>query len=204
MDNKYKVFQKGFHKVLDLVETADDTAIQFYEKFIGQLPAEVLLGLVTCEDFVIDDEKYNADMVRLVNELSFQYVLNQKFSQTSLSVHRVLEEDLYKDVVNIKIFSYSYRNTKIKPEPFKVYFEERDGKYFYQGNNKKQNNDLDVKCEVYLLRDDNEFFLRSVRTINGWEIYDKQIPVTFDEIIHCVEDEEEYEEEIEMELDFDI
>ena len=203
MDNKYKVFQKGFHKVLDLVETADVYAIRDYERLIGNLSGEILINMYKCDDFIVDNDNYNADMVRLVNELSFEFVTNKKFSQTSLSVHRVFEEDLYKDEVFIKLFSYSFRNTSKKPEPLKVYFEETDAKYSFTGTS-KENNNIDINCEVYLERIDDDFYLRSVRTICGWEIYNKQIPVTFDEIIQCVEDEDEYEEDIEMELDFDI
>lgn len=203
MDNKYKVFQKGFHKVLDLVETADDFAIKCYEKLVGNLSGDVLIEMFKCDDFSIDCDQYNAEMVRLVNELSFEFVTNKKFSQTSLSVHRVFEEDLYKNEVYVRLFSYSFRNTSKKQELMKVFFEERDGKYNYTGSN-KENNSFDINCEVYLERVDDDFFLRSVRTVCGWEIYDKRVPVTFDEIIQCVEDEDEYVEDIEMELDFDV
>ncbi|MBR4998334.1 MAG: hypothetical protein IKY10_00495 [Clostridia bacterium] len=203
MENKYKVFQKGFHKVLDLVETADVYAIKDYERLVGNLPGDVLIEMFKCEDFVIDNEKYNADMVRLVNELSFEFVTNKKFSQTEMTIHRVFEEDLYKDEVYVRLFSYSFRNTSKKQEPMQVFYEEKDGKYNYTGNN-KENNSFDLNCEVYLERIDDDFYLRSVRTICGWEIYDKRIPVTFDEIIQCVEDEDEYADDLEMELDFEV
>lgn len=203
MDNKYKVFQKGFHKVLDLVETADNYAINDYQKLVRCLPGDVLIEMFNCEDFSTDNERFNVEMVRLVNELNFQLVTKQKFTQTEMTIHRVFEEDLYKDEVFIKLFSYSFRNTSKKQEPMQVFCEEVDGKYNYTGSNKAKS-DIDINCDVYLERIDDDFYLKSVRTICGWEIYNKQIPVTFDEIIQCVEDEDEYEEDVEMELDFDI
>ena len=120
-----------------------------------------------------------------------------------MTVHRVFEEDLYKDEVYIKLFSYSFRNTEKKQEPMLFYFEEVDGKYNYKGSNKVKGT-VDINCEVYLERDDDDFYLRSARTVCGLEIYNKRIPVTFDEIVQSVEDEDDYEEDLEMELDFEL
>ena len=127
MENKYKVFQKGFHKVLSLVEIADDTAIRYYENLVGNLPVDILMKLIECDDFNINNENYIADAVRLVNEISFEYIKNNKYSQIEMSVHRIFEEDLYKDNVNIKLYSFSLRNTKNKPKPLTLFVCEENG-----------------------------------------------------------------------------
>ena len=206
MDNKFKVFQNGFHKVLDLVETADKTAIKNYESVIRILPSDVLIEMFNCEDFNIENENYNADMLRLVNALSLEFIRYKNYLKADLYVHRVFEEDLYKDEVDIKIFAYACRNSENKREPLKMFFESVNGKYKFVGAENTDKNIIDESCEVFLQRVDDDFFLRTRRVIRGWEIYNKAIPISFDEILQCVEDEEEYAEDIEIEFDaeFDL
>ena len=204
MDNKYKVFQKGFHKVLDLVETADENAIKYYENLVGNLPVEVLLKMLECEDFNITNDNYIAEAVRLVNEINFEFVRNKKFAQIEMNVHRIFEEDLYKDEVRIRLFSFYARNVKNRPKALQVFLQENNGKYKLEKLENDDKNLIDINCEVFLERIDDDFYLRTRKTIRGWEVCDKIVPVSFDEIIQCVEIEDEYEEDIEMELDFDV
>lgn len=204
MDRKFKVFQKGFNKVFDLIETADVLAIDDYEKLVGNLPVDVLMNMLTCEDFNIDNEKYNADMVRLVNAVSLEYIKYKNYLKTDIYVHRLFQEDLYKEEVNIKLFAYSKRNTVKKKEPLKVFFNHENGKYKLEKVENDDKNIIDTSCEVFLERIDDDFYLRTHRIVRGWEIYEKIIPVSFDEILQCVEDEDEYEEDIEIEFDADF
>lgn len=204
MENKFKVFQKGFHKVLGLVEIADEAAIRYYENLVGNLPVDILMKLIECDDFNINNENYIADAVRLVNEISFEYIKNNKYSQIEMSVHRIFEEDLYKDDVNIKLYSFSLRNTKNKPKPVTLFISEENGKFKLERTENFDKNVIDITCEVFLERVDDDFYLRTKKTSRGWEVDDKVEPVSFDEIMQCVEDEDEYEEDIEMDLDFDI
>ena len=206
MENKYKIFQKGFNKVFDLIETADDLAIRDYEKLVESLPVETLIKLFECDDFNVDNERYNADLVRLVNAVSLEFIKYKDYLKTDVYIHRLFEEDLYKEEVNIKLFAYAQRNTVKKKEPLKVYLNHENDEYKLERIENNDKSIIDTSCEIFLERIGDDFFLRTHRIVRGWEIYEKVIPVSFDEILQCVEDEDEYEEDIEIEFDaeFDL
>ena len=52
----------------------------------------------------------------------------------------------------------------------------------------------------------DKFYIKSVKSSYGLEVYTKRAEFSFDEIIDCIEDEDDYEEdlEIEFEADFDL
>jgi len=206
MEKKYKVFQKGFNRVLDLIESADGFAFNDYINLIESLPQEVVNKLYDCDDFNVDNKFYNADMLRMVNAVSLEYIRYKNYLKTDVFIHRLFEEDLYKDDVNIKLFAYSQRNTPDKKEPYKMYFNKKNKDYIYTGDNQTDEKILDTTCEIFLQRKDDDFYLITTRNFRGWEMYEKAVPISFDELLQCIEDEDEYEEDLEIEFDaeFDL
>ncbi len=206
MDKKYKVFQKGFNGVLDLIETADGFAFKSYENLINSLPKEIVEKLYDCDDFNVENVNYNADLLRTVNAVSLEFISYKDYLKTDIFVRRIFEEELYKEDVDIKLFAYAQRNTTKKQEPFKMFFNKQGDDYVYQGDNQGDDKILDTTCEIFLQRKGDDFYLLTKRNFRGWEIYKKTISVSFDEVLQCLEDEDEYEEEMEVEFDaeFDL
>ena len=51
MNDRYKIFSKGFNRVLDLVETYNDEFYNFYKSIIDDVDEVVLSAIEECEDF---------------------------------------------------------------------------------------------------------------------------------------------------------
>ena len=198
------IFDKGFNKSIDLIKEVDEDLYGLFHRFCLMLPARVKRKTEECEDFVIDNELYNAEMLRTVNSVNLDFITYKKYFRHFIYAHRYFEEDLFKDEVDITLFTLNQRNTQKKKPNLEFYFEEKDNEYKFLGtNDNSQEKTLDLVYNVRLEKREDEFYLISEKLFRGIQLYQKENLVSFDTLMNFVEDEEEYEEELEVEFDLD-
>lgn len=205
MKDNYKVFDKGFNKVLDLVESKDKSIFNNFKTIIDIIPDNVIDAISSCDDFATEEENFNVDFMRLVNAVSLEFTNNNKYLKSDVYVHRIFEEDLFKQELNLKIFSINMRNTFKKMPKLELFYEQVGDKYKFVGSNDKDKEKiLDYTCEIYLANKEDEFYLNIINQFRGIELSNIQIPITFDELMNYVEVEDEFEEDMEIEFDADF
>ena len=205
MREEYKVFDKGFNKVLDLVESYNSSFYNKYKSVIDTVDDIVLDAVVDCEDFATGNAKYDVDFMRLPNAVSLDYTRKKKFLRSEIYVHRIFEEDLFKMGVELKLFSIDIRNCEKKPKNLEFYYEVKNNKLNFVGtNDTKDKIDIDIHYQIDLVSENDEFYLVCTKELRGVPIYSKEIPISFDELYQYVETEEEYEEDMEVEFDADF
>lgn len=207
MEERHKIFQKGYNKILDLVEEIDGYLVKKYKQFVNSLPEEVIDVIGECEDACGVNDDYDIEICALVNAVDIDFTRFKNYLRTNICVHRIFEDNLFEGECSIRIFSFSERNTKKKMPDLKMFYEEVDGKYRYLGNNDQTNgNAKEYEWDVYLDRFGDDFILSSTMYFKGCEIYKNERLISFDEVMQCVEDEDDFEEDMEFDFtpDFDI
>lgn len=206
MREEYKVFNKGFNKIFDLVETVEPKLISRYQTFIDSLPRIVLDKTSKCKDFIIDTDNYTVEMDRMPNSLDLDYIQKNGYKRTQIMVHRYFEQELFEQDVSITLLTFSQRNTARKKKDLQLFYEEINNQYKFIGCNDPDLTDIDYKWEVFFEMQNDEFYLISKFSFRGLEISCKKIEVSFDELFQCIETEDEYEEDLEIEFnpDFDL
>lgn len=207
MREEYKVFDKGFNKVIDLVEQYDSKVINKFKAVLNIMPNKVVDAMGECADFAFEASEYDVDFMRLVNAVSLDFSRKKNYLKAEVYIHRYFEDDLFKTDLNIKLMSVCLRNTPNKKTNMQLFYEEKDGAYRYVGSNYDGNEEfLDASWDVYLEMRDDEYYLISSRTFRGIEVYRKEHLISFDELYRFIEDQDDYEDdwEIEFDPDFDI
>lgn len=205
MREEYKVFDKGFNKVLDLVESYNSAFYKKYEAIIDTIDDVVLDAVVDCEDFATGNNNFDVDFMRLVNAVSLDYTRKKNYLRSEIYVHRIFEEDLFKTGLELKLFSIDQRNCEKKPKNLEFYYEVNGDKLNFVGtNDKKDNIDIDMHYQIDLVSENEEFYLICTKELRGIPVYRKEIPVSFDELYQFVENEDKYEEDMEVEFDADF
>lgn len=197
MNKEYKIFSKGFNKILDLVEVYNEDFYAEYKAIIDTINDTVLSAVKECEDFATGNGEYDVDFMRLVNEVSLDYTRKKNYMRSDICIHRIFEEDLFKNGLKQKIFSIDQRNTKVKLPHVQFYYEEKNGKYDFVGINH------DVHYQIDLEMLDGEFYIVS-SVFNGIKTHRIKVPISFDELLNYVEKEDEFEEDLEVEFDSDF
>ena len=205
MRDKYKVFDKGFNKVLDLLE---DYCPKFYNKYksvIDTVHDTVLDAVVDCEDFSTGNDKFDVDFMRLVNAVSLDYTRKQNYLRSDIYIHRIFEEDLFKSDLCLNIFSIDQRNSENKPKNLEFYYEQKGNKLNFVGTNDKGNKiDMDTHYQVDLIINGEDYYLLCTKEFRGHELYRKEIPISFDELYQYIEDVDKFEEDMDVEFDADF
>ena len=160
MKEEYKIFDKGFNRVLDLMSDADPSLAEIYAKSVRSIPRVVKDMTARCVDYQTTNNNYSVECARLVNAIDLDYTN-------------------YKNNIRCEL-------------------------NFVKTNDNNIRKNIEFRYEVYLQNIDNEFYLTVTKSFRGVEIYTKQVPISFDELLDCVELEDEYEEAMEIELDFDL
>jgi len=216
MQDKYLIFDKGYNKILDLLEEADLEVASMHEKVVNNMPINVFNQIRELEDFTKQTSTHNTEMIMLGNRIDLDFTRYQNFINAQMEVHRIFEQHVFPKVDKkgnfiqeepIVLYKLEIRNTPRKQPDLNVYFEEQNGKFVYVGSNNTDNNIIDLCYIVSLEKIAGNFFLVSTKTARGWEIYTKRSEIAFDEVIDRVEDEDDYEEDAvdaEFEADFDI
>lgn len=203
MEEDFKVFTKGFDKILDLIELGDDEVCEKYKKYMSMVPSNVLDAVSESKDFETGNSQFTVDFMRYENAVSLDFIRKNKYLRSEVYIHRLHEEDLSPK----KIFSLKVRNTKNKKEDLKFYYVEKDGKYDFVGTNDKPNEiNVDISWEVYLNYNDFGPYLEYIKSFRGMQIYSRTIQLTFDELTQYFETEEKCGDdwEIEFDADFDV
>lgn len=214
MEDRYKIFQKGYNKILDLIENVDEKLIKQYKSFISIIPKEIIKKITRCEDFAVNSEWLNAEMMVFCNSIDFDFTRYENYLKADMSIHRFFDDDLFpktdKDgnVVEedpIKIFSLSFRNTPVKQKNVEIYFEQVDNAYKYTGNNiDEKTKGKDIEYEVFLEIRDEKYYIVCRKTSRGVLVYEQEEEFTFDELMLYIEEEDEHEEDLEIEFDADF
>jgi len=205
MREEYKVFDKGFNKVLDLVESYNGSFYNKYKSVIDIVDDIVLDAVVDCEDFATETEAFDVDFMRLVNAVSLDYSRKKNYLRSEIYIHRIFQEDLFKTGLNLKLFSIDQRNAEIKPKNLEFYYELKENKLdFIKTNDEKDKIDIDIHYQIDLVSENDEFYLVCTKELRGIPIYSKEIPISFDDLYQFIETEEEFEEDLEIEFNGDF
>jgi len=189
MREEYKVFDKGFNKVLDLIESAKGQGAEGYCNFVNILPDEVLEKLDTCEEFEIENQFYIASLCNTGNTLHFDFARRYNYLRVQLKVHRIFQEEIENND-SIELFELVLKNT-----PTGV---------------KKGENAFEYRWNINLVLEGFDYYLKTLTTIDDKsnrnkkivdKIYVSKVPVTYDEIQTSLETEDEYSPDLEIEFD---
>ncbi|MBR6779095.1 MAG: hypothetical protein IKM43_03005 [Clostridia bacterium] len=214
MKEKYKVFKKGFNKTLDLIEQADAGLARIYKTLINKLSQDVIDKILKWEDFYIDDDKNNIEMRIYQNRLELDYIEKTNYLRAEIELYRFFEEEIMPQQTKrglqikkpVRLFTLSLCNTASKNNVLQAHVEEIDGQYKYVGFNDDNKNVIDMYFDVYIDFDGEDYNLCVEKSSRGWMLDCKKENLLYEEILQSVEDEDAYEEEMEIEFtpEFDI
>ena len=94
MEDKYKIFNNGFNKILDLIGCLDCDIKKYYKKIVDLIPDNVVDAVSNCDDFQTESKQFSVDFMRLVNAVSLDYIQNKPYLRSEIYVHRLFEDDL--------------------------------------------------------------------------------------------------------------
>ncbi len=211
MEEEYKIFKNNFNKALDLVSNVDPELEKKYKQIVRRFPRDLIYKISTEEFFhtPLDNDDYYAEMDTFNRQVVLDYTRYDNYLRVEIEVGRYFPQQLYTEILEgpIKVFNLRYRNQRIKQPELRLFYEVREGKIFYTGNNDKaDHNYVEVEYDVFLEKNGVDFMLTSRKTVRGWLIYEKKYLVYLDELIHCAELEEDYkdDDEVEFDADFDL
>ena len=196
MENKYKLFGEKYNKVLDVIDFADEELAERYKKIIDNLPTVVKDKLSEEEDFNIDSKYFSASVEESDGcVLRFKYTRFDKYIHTEIHLYPFYEDELYDSCEDTgfdeNLFVCSIRVTNTKQEPnIQFNYKEEDGKYIYTGCDITG---FEIFCDLVLERRDNDYYLITKKELNGFVINEKEIPVTYEELLDYA-NEAEYDE----------
>ena len=203
MDEDYKIFTKGFDKILDLISLGDDEVCEKYKKYISIIPNNVLSAVSESKDFETGNECFNVDFMRYENAVSLDFIRKKNYLRSEIYIHRLHDEDLSPK----KLFSLTVRNTKRKKDDIRFFYVEKHGKLNFVGTNDLPNEkNFEISWQVLLDYNNFEPVLIYKKFFRGIEIESKEFPVTFDELSQYFETEEKCGDdwEIEFDAEFDV
>ena len=202
MEEKYKIFDKGFNKVLDLIEYSDAELFNRYKSALRFVPKKILCKLQDCEDVSFNTEGYSFEMLRTENSLNIEFNLEgEKYLKTQMYIRRIFAEDLLDDdKEEIKIFSIYQRNSKDKKHPY--VFEDNNG-VLRAKNYKDDENSKELGVDFVLEKDSFGIYLVRYTTVRGVVLREVKDVLDLDDMYEYLEVEDEYEEELEVEFTLD-
>ncbi len=177
MNKEYKIFDKGFNKILDLISIRENEVSDKFAKFVKLLPYNVKEETQKCCDFETQNEEFEVSFARLVNAIDFDFVNLKPYLRFEIYVHKLFGEDLSPK----KIFSLKVHNLV-----------------------GAKNKDFDILWEVYLDYNDFGPYLEYKKIFGGNERYLIRKQITFYELERHLETEEQYEDDWEIEFDADF
>ena len=197
MEDKYKIFNYGFNKILDLVEMVDSDIINNYKKYLNIVPENVIYAVAESDDFSTYSQKFSVDYMEFGDSVSFDYSNKQPYLRMEILINKLFGEDLAPK----KLFSMTVRNTKIKQPDLQFHYELIDGKLkLIRTSDKECLKNIDISWEVYLAYEEMEPFLIYKKYFRGVEVTSKEVNITFDELTQFIDDEvieNEYDSNIE-------
>lgn len=199
MELECKVFDKGFNKILDLIEDVDYQLFNRFKLMMRFLPENLKDKLQKCEDVEFRNDAFNFEMLRTENSLNLDFALESpKYLKNEIYIRRLFDEDMLSDEEEIKIFSIYQRNTKKKNSP--LLFKECDGVLtpFTTEDRAKE-----IKVELIIKKVKDSFVLIKNTNIRGLETREIKDVFKLEEMFEYLEVEDEYEEELEVYLDID-
>lgn len=202
MEEKYKIFDKGFNKVLDLIEYSDAELFNRYKSALHFVPKKILCKLQDCEDVSFNTEGYSFEMLRTENSLNIEFNLEgEKYLKTQMYIRRIFAEDILDDdQEKIKIFSIYQRNSKDKKYPY--VFEDNKG-VLRAKNYKDDENSKELGVNFVLEKDSFGIYLVRYTTVRGVVLREVKDVLDLDDMYEYLEVEDEYEEELEVEFTLD-
>lgn len=205
MVNNYQIFADSYHKLLELVEQVDQEVVSGYQKIVSKLPSKVFELTSENKIFSHKENSYKVTLDRYDDMIEFEYVVNGKDKPFVVTIYaypfyedELLEEyheeneedfeteniptgdlDLDDNENEMMIFSLTVSNTLTAPQT-KLNVEIIDGKWQLKG---VQGDDLEIDYAVFVKRRDDEYFLISKKSVNECEMYRKEVPITYEELL---------------------
>ena len=199
MELEYRIFEKGFNKMLDLVNVWDEEVAKRFKSLVRIMPNTVTRKTHKCQDILIDNDIYNFEMLRTENSLNIDYIIKgEKFLKNEVYIRRIFEEDLQKEDFDIELFSIYQRNTSKRPP--RIVF---DGSDNYLNMLTSQDGSKEIKYTIGLKDVGEYFFLYKKTNVKGVEVVEGLAMLETVELFEHLETEDEYEEELEVYLDLD-
>ena len=197
MENKYKIFDCGFNKILELAEMVDEDIVRNYKKYISIIPANIKKAVSECNDFATSSSTYSVDYMKFDNAISFEYANKKPYLRTEIYINKLLGDDLSPK----KLFSLSVRNTKLKQPDLQLFYEIKDGKLNFTGVSEKDSRNIELEWEMFLQYENFEPYIIFKKYFRGVEIVSKEFNMTFDELTGYF-DEDVLDEESETSIEF--
>ena len=95
-------------------------------------------------------------------------------------------EQLEIDKNGLFLFSLSFINTEDEPVT-KLNYEEKNGEIVFKN---AQIDGVEIDTEIFIEREDGEFFLTSTQKFNGIEVYRKRVLVKYSDLMACLNSED--------------
>lgn len=220
MEAKYKFFEEKYNKILDLIEYADGRLADKYVDTISNLPSSVVRQLENGGKFKGFDKVFDSRLEFDGEMLEFDYTQYDKYLDVAIRMYPLFEEEFsdefdeledeleeefemdFSDMNQWFIFSLTKSNVKGVAK-LKINYEMKDGKPEYVGTDI---NGVEIDYQVFLEKRDEDFFVMITKYLNGMEIYKKEVPIKYEELLEYTAtwgDIDEDEEEISSEYNED-
>jgi len=218
MEEKFRVFPENYNKMLDLVEKIDPDLVKKYEKIMTKMPNFVLNHIKENRDFSCDGTDFRVDLDKYDEMIEFQYTRYKKYFNASMNIYPYYEDELLEDDEDetdeevevdpelvderdgdIFIFSLTMTNTEDEAK-IRIDVEEKDGNYQFKGVGIKG---VEIDHEVFVEKREDGLYLTSRQTLNGVQVYKKEMPMDFEELAEYACEESEEEEVDDYEEDFE-
>lgn len=185
MDKECKVFSGGFNKILDLISIEQNEVADKFERFVKLIPQNIKNEISQCCDFEYIDDDCEIDMSRLVNSIDVDFIKFRPYLRFEIYIHKLFEEDLSPK----KLFSLCVKNTKPN---------------YKKSTSNEVDRSINTAWEVYLDYNDFGPYLEYRKIFRGEKIYSKKEQMSYYQLENCLETEEEYEDDWEIEFDADF
>ena len=187
----------------------DENLAKQYKKVITNLPDVIKNKLEMNKEFSCEGSDFKSALDKYSDMIAFEYVRYNNYLCTTINIYPYYEDTLLDEVddegeeiyINpeieddedgeIFIFSLNFANTDNEPMATPN-FEEINGKYHFTGMSGKG---VEIQYEVVIEKKDEELALVSRKTLNELPVYEKRIPMTYEELVEyaIVEDEQDLE-----------
>lgn len=177
MEDKYKLLNEDYSKILDLVGLVDEKLLNKYKNLIDKLPPYINTFFEMKELFYLIIKNLMINLSVVENTLMFKYTNTENYFQLSIYFDLFNQNDLDSEET-IYIFDLKQTNTRTEPSVIRIEYEQNeDGELNHV---QSVNDGVEISYNVFIRKLDDMYFLVSKKYINGQEIYSNVEPITYD------------------------
>ncbi len=194
MEEKFKFFADKYNKILDLIEIADVKLAKKYKEVLSIMPDAVINKLKNEDEFKGFAKDFQANLGFEDEMLEFDYTQYNKYLDVAIRMYPLYEEEFsdefddeieeefdidFGDMNQWFIFSLTYSNVKGVAK-LRFDYELKDGKLEHV---KTEMNGVEIDYQVFVEKRDDKFFIMTTKYLNGNEIYKKETPISYDDLL---------------------